>query len=236
MWLKDSSIGRKLIMSITGAALILFLLFHGTMNVVAIISPKGYNMICEFLGANWYALVATVGLAVLVVLHIIYAFYLSVLNYRARGRDRYAVNKKQEGVEWSSKNMLVLGVIVLLGIGLHLYNFWYKMQWTEIHHMIDSTVDASRATDGIGYIRELFACPVHSLIYLVWLCALWFHLTHGFWSAFHTLGWNNDIWMKRLKVISYVISSLIVLMFAAVVVYYYGVSLGAGCATACCGA
>ena len=127
MWLKDSSIGRKLIMSITGAALILFLLFHGTMNVVAIISPKGYNMICEFLGANWYALVATVGLAVLVVLHILYAFYLSVLNYRARGRDRYAVNKKQDGVEWASKNMLVLGVIVLLGIALHLYNFWYKM-------------------------------------------------------------------------------------------------------------
>ena len=210
MWLKDSSIGRKLIMSITGAALILFLLFHGTMNVVAIISPKGYNMICEFLGANWYALVATVGLAVLVVLHILYAFYLSVLNYRARGRDRYAVNKKQDGVEWASKN--------------------------KIHHMIDSTVDASRATDGIGYIRELFACPVYSLIYLVWLCALWFHLTHGFWSAFHTLGWNNDIWMKRLKVISYVIATLIVLMFAAVVVYYYGVSLGAGCATACCGA
>ena len=236
MWLKDSSIGRKLIMSITGAALILFLLFHGTMNVVAIISPKGYNMICEFLGANWYALVATVGLAVLVVLHILYAFYLSVLNYRARGRDRYAVNKKQDGVEWASKNMLVLGVIVLLGIALHLYNFWYKMQWIEIHHMIDSTVDASRATDGIGYIRELFACPVYSLIYLVWLWAMWFHLTHGFWSAFHTLGWNNDFWMKRLKVISYVIATLLVLMFAAVVVYYYGVSLGAGCATACCGA
>ena len=230
MWLKDSSIGRKLIMSIYGIALVLFLLFHGTMNVVAIISPEGYNMICEFLGANWYALVGTIGLAVLVVVHILYAFYLTLLNYRARGFERYAVTKKQAAVEWSSKNMLVLGIIVLLGIGLHLYNFWYKMQWVELRHMMGANVDISKATDGIGYISELFANPVYSLVYLVWLCALWFHLTHGFWSALHTIGWNNDIWMKRLRVISYILATLIVLMFAAVVIFYYGSSLACGIA------
>ena len=235
-FLSNSSLGKKLVMSVTGCFLVLFILFHMSMNVTAIISPEGYNAICEFLGANWYALAGTVILAAGVLIHFIYAIILTLRNYKARGSQRYAVTVQEPGVDWASKNMLVLGFIVLAGLLLHLFNFWYKMQWTEIHHMIDSTVDASRATDGIGYIRELFACPVYSLIYLVWLCALWFHLTHGFWSAFHTLGWNNDIWMKRLKVISYVIASLIVLMFAAVVVYYYGVSLGAGCATACCGA
>ena len=56
-------------MSVTGIALILFLTFHASMNVVALISAKGYNMICEFLGANWYAVVATIGLAGLVALH-----------------------------------------------------------------------------------------------------------------------------------------------------------------------
>ena len=59
MWLINSSIGRKVVMSVTGIALILFLTFHGCMNLVALFSEEGYNMICEFLGANWYAVVAT---------------------------------------------------------------------------------------------------------------------------------------------------------------------------------
>ena len=61
MWLSNSSVGRKVVMSITGIALVLFLTFHMAMNLVALISAEGYNMVCEFLGANWYALVATVG-------------------------------------------------------------------------------------------------------------------------------------------------------------------------------
>mgnify|MGYP003391373348 FL=1 len=78
-------------MSVTGIALILFLLFHASMNVVALISAEGYNMICAFLGANWYAVAATVGLAALVVLHFLYAFWLTVQNRRARGNSRYEV-------------------------------------------------------------------------------------------------------------------------------------------------
>lgn len=58
MWLCNSSIGRKVVMSVTGIALILFLTFHMSMNVVALFSGDAYNMVCEFLGANWYALVA----------------------------------------------------------------------------------------------------------------------------------------------------------------------------------
>ena len=73
MWLINSSIGRKVVMSVTGIALVLFLTFHASMNVVALISAQGYNMICEFLGANWYAVVATLGLAALVALHFVYA-------------------------------------------------------------------------------------------------------------------------------------------------------------------
>ena len=53
MWLSNSSVGRKVVMSVTGIALVLFLTFHMAMNLVAIISADGYNMICEFLGANW---------------------------------------------------------------------------------------------------------------------------------------------------------------------------------------
>ena len=127
MWLINSSIGRKVVMSVTGIALILFLLFHASMNVVALISAEGYNMICGFLGANWYALVATAGLAALVVLHFLYAFWLTIQNRRARGTSRYEVVDTPKKVEWSSQNMLVLGIIVILGMCLHLYNFWAKM-------------------------------------------------------------------------------------------------------------
>ncbi len=72
MWLSNSSVGRKVVMSVTGIALVLFLTFHMAMNLVALVSANGYNMDCEFLGAHWYALVATVGLAALFVIHIIY--------------------------------------------------------------------------------------------------------------------------------------------------------------------
>ena len=116
MWLSNSSIGRKVVMSVTGLALILFLTFHMAMNLVAIFSAEAYNMICAFLGANWYALVATAGLGFLVVVHIVYAFWLTMQNRRARGSERYAVNAKPKGVEWATQNMLVLGIIVLLGL------------------------------------------------------------------------------------------------------------------------
>lgn len=226
MWLINSSVGRKVVMSITGASLVLFLLFHASMNLVAIISEEGYNMICEFLGANWYALVATAGLAGLVVVHILYAFILTVQNYRARGSQRYAVSAGQKDVSWASKNMLVLGVIVVLGLGLHLFNFWYKMQFAEILHMSGvADVDIAKATDGVYWIKETFANPVYVVLYLVWLAAIWFHLTHGVWSAMHSLGLNNGIWMKRIKTISCIVSTLVVLMFASVVVYYFAMSL-----------
>ena len=226
MWLINSSVGRKVVMSITGASLVLFLLFHASMNLVAIISEEGYNMICEFLGANWYALVATAGLAGLVVVHILYAFFLTVQNYRARGSERYAVSANPKDVSWASKNMLVLGVIVVLGIGLHLFNFWYKMQFAEILHMAGvADVDIANATNGVYWIKETFANPIYVVLYLVWLAAIWFHLTHGVWSAMHSLGLNNGIWMKRVKCISNIVSTLVVLMFAVVVVYYFAMSL-----------
>ena len=236
MWLINSSIGRKLIMSISGAALVLFLLFHATMNLVAIISEDGYNMICEFLGANWYALVATAGLAALVVVHILYAFFITWQNYRARGNKRYAVSTRQEDVEWSSKNMLALGIVVVLGMGLHLFNFWYKMQFAEILHMAGvESVEIENATNGVYWIKETFSCPVYVVLYLVWLGAIWFHLTHGVWSALHTLGLNNNTWMPRVKCISNIVATLVVLMFAAVVIYYSLASLGC-CGSSCCAA
>ena len=216
MWLCNSSIGRKVVMSVTGVALILFLTFHMSMNIAALFSGEAYNMICEFLGANWYTLVATLGLAALAVIHIIYAFWLTMQNRKARGNERYAVTTRPAGVEWSSQNMLVLGIIIILGLLLHLFNFWYNMMFAELTGI---TV-AHDPADGYAYIVDTFACPVYVVLYIVWIVALWFHLTHGFWSAMQTFGWSGKTWFCRWKVIGIVYSTLLCLGFLVVVLWF----------------
>lgn len=216
MWLFNSSIGRKVVMSVTGIALILFLTFHMSMNVVALFSGDAYNMICEFLGANWYALVATLGLAALAVVHIVYAFLLTAQNRRARGTARYEVTARHSKVEWASQNMLVLGIVVVLGLLLHLFNFWYNMMFAEL----TGICTAYDPADGYAYIQETFANPLFVVLYIVWLAALWFHLTHGFWSAMQTLGWNGKIWFCRWKVIGIAYSTLLMLGFLVVVLFF----------------
>ena len=99
MWLSNSSVGRKFIMAITGAVLVLFVTFHCLMNAVAICWPTAYNSVCMFLGANWYALIASAGLAAFIVVHIIYAVVLTIQNRKARGSERYAVSHRPKGVE-----------------------------------------------------------------------------------------------------------------------------------------
>ena len=219
-----SSITKKLIMAVTGGALVFFLLFHASMNIVAIIKPEGYNKICEFLGANWYALVATAGLALLMVFHLIYAFVLSLQNYRARGKQRYAVRERQEGVSWASKNMLIIGAIVLIGLGLHLFNFWANMQLPEVLHKLGIHVEEDvmgNVTNGVHYIVNTFSSPFYSIIYLLWLACLWFHLAHGVASVMQSIGWSNHVWQNRIEVIGKIIAGLIVALFAVVVLYYW---------------
>ena len=223
----NSSIGRKVVMSVTGIALILFLTFHGCMNVVALFSEEGYNMICEFLGANWYAVVATLGLAALAVIHIVYAFILTAQNRTARGDNRYEVSTVVNAgkVEWASKNMLVLGLIVLVGLLIHLWNFWYNMMFAELI----GAMPLISPTDGFGWIKETFSNPVFVVLYIIWLVALWFHLTHGFWSALQTLGWSGKTWFCRWKIIGIIYVTLLILCFLAVVLAF-----AFGCAPSLC--
>ena len=213
-FLTNSSVGKKVVMSLTGCFLVLFILFHMSMNLTMIFSREGYNMVCEFLGANWYALAATVVLAAGVFVHFVYAFILTIDNYRARGKQRYAVTVQEKGVAWSSKNMLVLGIVVILGLGLHLVHFWSKMQLVEIMH-IETAINPANG----AYLMALtFSKWYNVVIYIVWFAALWFHLTHGVWSMFQTVGFANDTWYPRLKCIANVVATLIFLGFAVVAV------------------
>ena len=216
MWLINSSIGKKVLMSVTGMALILFLTFHACMNVVALIDGDAYNMVCEFLGTNWYALVGTAALAALAVVHILYAVILTLENRKARGNNRYAVTAKPEKVEWASQNMFVLGVIVILGLFLHLYNFWFNMMFAELVGMEGMFAP----TDGYAFIQQTFSCPVTAVLYRIWLAALWFHLSHGFWSSLQTLGLSGKTWFCRWKLIGIIWVSVVIILFAVVVLAF----------------
>lgn len=231
MWLLNSSIGKKLIMSISGIFLVLFLVFHMSMNVAAVFSGTAYDMICAFLGSNWYAVAGTLILAIGFLIHIVYAFVLTLQNRKARGNDRYAINARPKGVEWASQNMLVLGIIILLLLILHFSQFWYHMMFAELagHHEVmlgDGTVVSPQS--GAAFINYYFKGNLLiTVLYLIWYVALWFHLTHGFWSAIQTLGWNNRIWINRWITISKVVATVICVIFAVITIIFYLNGVGA---------
>jgi succinate dehydrogenase / fumarate reductase cytochrome b subunit len=193
------------------------------MNITAVFSADAYNTICSLLGANWYAVAGTIALGGLVAIHFIYALILTVQNNKARGHNAYAVSVRPKNVEWASQNMFVLGVIVIGFMVLHFSQFWYKMMFAELmgHHEVELGGELLSPQDGAAFIQYYFSQAWVVVAYVVWYIALWFHLSHGFWSAIQTIGWNNLVWMNRWKVISQVVATLICLAFAFVTLYFY---------------
>ena len=216
-----SSIGKKLIMSISGLFLIVFMCVHAFVNGLSLISDEAFNAGCEFMALPVISVMVPV-LAAGFVIHIIYAFVLNYMNYKARGTQRYAVANKAKTDDWASKNMLVLGIIVLGALAFHLTHFWAKMQLPEMM--------GGHAEQGPVLMYQTFKPLWVVVVYLVWFVALWLHINHGFWSALHTLGLNNNIWMKRWKVVSLVVSTVLVVVFIAVALKAYFVANGfCGC-------
>ena len=232
-----SSIVKKLIMSVSGLFLIVFLLLHMTINLFSVIDTfKGTYGAAEGLfqaGCDFMALpIVTIMVPVLAagfLVHIVYAFILTAGNIKARGGyQRYAGGSKGKAESWASKNMLVLGVIVLGLVAFHLNHFWADMQLKEFqgHH----------AENPYLLLNETFKHGWMVVLYVLWFAALGFHLTHGFWSAFQTIGLSNSIWEKRLYIIGKVFVGIIVLGFSVVAVNAFLHANGLiGCATTCCG-
>ena len=211
MWLSNSSVGRKMVMAVSGAFLVLFVTFHCLMNAVAICWPAAYNSVCEFLGANWYALIASAVLALFVLIHIFYAVMLTLQNRTARGSQRYSISRKPSSVEWASQNMLVLGIVILAFLVVHLIQFWAKMQLQEIRGGDEMLPPAA----GTLFLQTAFELPWTLIVYGIGFIALWFHLNHGFWSMFQSIGWNNTNWMPRLKKIGLWWTTIVVALFFA---------------------
>jgi succinate dehydrogenase/fumarate reductase cytochrome b subunit len=107
--------------------------------------------------------------------------------------------------------MLVLGIVVLAFLVVHFIQFWAKMQMAEIA----GTVEALPPAAGTLFLQEAFGQPWTLVVYAVGFVALWFHLTHGFWSMFQSVGWDNKVWMNRLKCIGNWWVSIVVALFLA---------------------
>ena len=224
-----SSIGKKLVQSISGLFLILFLLIHATINFFSVIDSftGKYGVVaaddslfsagdglfkwgCDFMSTPVISIMVPV-LALGFVIHILWALWLTYGNLKAcGGLKRYEVSCNSKADSWSARNMLVLGIIVLGFICLHLTHFWAKMQLPEMFGI------GEYENNPYLLLNFTFGKWWLLLLYLIWFGAIWFHLSHGFWSAFQTLGWNNNIWIKRLKVIGVVIVTIIMLLFVMV--------------------
>ena len=231
-----SSITKKLIMSISGLFLIMFLLLHMTINLFSVIDTfKGtygaadglFQAGCDFMALPIVTIMVPV-LAAGFLVHIVYAFILTAGNLRARGGvQRYAGGSKGKAESWAAKNMLLLGVIVLGLVAFHLNHFWADMQLKEFqgHH----------AENPYVLLNATFKSVWMTALYIVWFVALGLHLCHGFWSAFQSLGLSNKIWEKRLTYIGYFFIAVIVLGFVAVAVNAHLQANGLIGCTACCG-
>ncbi len=209
-----SSITKKLIMSISGLFLIIFLLLHMTINFFSVIdsftglygTEEGlFYAGCEFMALPIVTIMVPV-LAAGFIVHIIYAFILTLKNIEARGGyKRYEGGSKAKAESWASQNMLLLGIVVLGLVAFHLNHFWADMQLQEFM--------GKHAEDPYVLLNLTFKNWWMVAIYVVWFVALGLHLCHGFWSAFQTMGLSNKIWEKRLLYIGYAVVAVIVCGF-----------------------
>jgi len=219
MFIFNSSIGKKFIQAVSGAFLVIFLLLHGTINFFSVIdsftgkfgAADGlFQKGCDFMSLPIVTIMVPV-LALGFLVHIIYGCWLTYCNIKARGGyKRYEVNSKAAVDSWSAKNMFVLGIVILGLLFFHLTHFWAHMQLAEF--------TGSEAENPYLLLTTTFKSPVVLAIYLLWFLAVWFHLCHGFWSMFQTVGWDGQTWFKRVKVIGIIVACIVFLMFAAVAV------------------
>lgn len=205
-------------MSLSGLFLIVFLMVHLGLNSLLLFDNSGalFNEGANFMGTNPLIKIVEPVLGLGFIFHIVWALVLTLRNMKARPVG-YAVSNKADA-SWASKNMFVLGVIVLGFLALHIANFYFKMKVTG--EIGTASVNGKEMHDAYTLVTDLFRKPLYSILYIVWLVFLWFHLTHGFWSAFQTVGLNNQIWIKRWKIVAYIYATVIAVGFAIIPLFF----------------
>ena len=181
-----SSIGRKLLMALTGLFLILFLIVHLAGNLQLLFNDGGlaFNAYAEFMGHNEIIQLVSKGNFFFIVLHIIVSLVLTSSNAKARP-SRYQYSKASVNSAWSSRNMMFLGSIVFIFLVVHIAQFYAASKgW-------DLGTDANGNEDLYTLVKATFAQPLSVALYVLGMIALGYHLSHGFQSAFQTIGLNH---------------------------------------------
>jgi succinate dehydrogenase / fumarate reductase cytochrome b subunit len=215
----NSTLGRKLIMALTGLFLILFLTGHVSGNMLLFKGDGGqaFNMYAKFMTTNPAVKLLSYLTYISVLGHIIYSIALSQHNKSARPVP-YSTSNGSSNSAWSSRNMGVLGTIILIFLVVHLQGFWAQMHWGEVPMI---TYEGEEYKNLFLIVSEAFKQEWLVALYVLSMIFLGFHLSHGFTSAFQTLGINHKKYSPAIKAIGTAYSILVPALFASMPVYIY---------------
>lgn len=223
----SSTIGKKLIMSISGLFLVLFLVIHLTVNSFLLIPDGGhmFNAAAHFMVTTPLIRAIEPVLAIGFIVHIIWASIITLQNREAHGSVYYKSGKKTHSVTWASQNMYVLGIAILAFLILHIANFYLKMRFTGDPTLNHVTIDVggvpTLVENSYALVNATFGMLWLVIVYLIGVVALAIHLSHGFWSGFQTLGFSNDVWRNRLTIAGNVFAWIIGIGFSSIAILQY---------------
>ena len=202
-----SSIGKKILMGLTGFFLIIYLIVHASINAMIFYDDAGekFNAVASFMLHNYFVRFLEIGLFATFILHIIQGLILLKQNRSAR-KINYIKQKFPGEIKWYSRYMGWLGTFLLLFLIMHLYHFWASTK----HELYFN----GPVIDLYQEMKIIFTNPVWFTLYMIGLVSLLFHLLHGFQSAFQTFGINHRRWTPIIKGIGIFYSVAICILFA----------------------
>ena len=204
----NSSIGKKIVMAITGILLVLYLVIHLAGNLTLYWGEKAFTSYAGVLEVIKPLIrIIEVILALIFIFHIINGVRVWWGNKTAKPKD-YAVNAKSKNSTLFSRTMIHSGVIVLIFLILHLVTIWYPYN------------AGSGEVNLYEIVSGRFMSPLYSWFYVLAMILLGFHLNHGFQSAFQTLGWNHKKYFSLVQAIGTIYSILTAVGFASLPIYF----------------
>lgn len=218
----SSSIGKKVIMSLSGLFLIAFLCVHLALNLLLILDNSGewFNMGAHFMATNPLIKIMEPVLALGFIIHMIWAAVLTLQNMKARPIS-YNVRNQSGNCEWASRNMFILGALVVIFLCVHLFNFWWKIKFAGSPLLTPVMVGGVEMENTYALVSSLFKeSAIYCIIYILGGIFLGLHLTHGFWSAFQSVGFCNQIWRKRLEYLAWIFAAVIAVGFSIIPLYF----------------
>lgn len=222
-----SSIGKKLVIALTGLFLISFLVVHAGINACIWANDGGemFNKAAHFMGSTVLIRILEIGLFVVFFIHIIQGLVLTFKNNSRRG-TAYAVNYGNKGSKWYSRSMGLLGTLILLFLIMHIYHFWTPSRLggiASIHELEPVTyMDGKEIHNLYAEMLKVFQDNILVVILYVAACiSLAYHLMHGFQSAFRTLGVYNNRYVKIIQATGYGFAIVVSLVFAMMPVSIY---------------